>query len=366
MIEAPQTKQSLSGGAVKKTVLYFGLVLFTIFPLARLAFLLMTVGANNPNNDEVIIYTLIGKILDGPYYWLDFIRDTFTTSHSGVFPIFTQYLVARYAEGNIYFLLGIGLFLASVKTIFLYLALSLRLQSAARFLLLPMLSFMVFSPSQISVYEYDFPALQTGFCQVGLVLGIWALLRFPDRWFGISLAGLGMVMACWSTGSGLGTVPVFFAVLFLSRSKRVLNYFLLLVFAGICVWPYVNALWINPIPGTARNELSQIRPSLLLYLVGLPFSQGFLLETQWWRGFLGFTMLALNLCFLVVQRKAFFDACIPALALLLFSFCFMGQILIFRGSIGAWYGGSTMLFWIALVGMGMVYALNSRRENFAL
>jgi hypothetical protein len=62
-----------------------------------------------------------------------------------------------------------------------------------------------FRPPQINTFTsalYGTSGLSSQLILCGLALGIWALVRFPDRWLGIVLAYAGGVVATFSGALG--------------------------------------------------------------------------------------------------------------------------------------------------------------------
>src|SRR5215510_2260208 len=170
-----------SGEKTWRIGLLLSVGLLTIAPIARIAYILATTGANTPSSDdEQFIPFFLGQILSGHYNWLHFPRDTFQNTHVTMVPALVYVAMAYLDHLNVYHLLYLGVLLAAVKLVLLHNTFTLvagKPERAARFLLWPVLSWLIFSVSQISVFEHGFQSLKTGFNEVGLALGTWAMVR---------------------------------------------------------------------------------------------------------------------------------------------------------------------------------------------
>src|SRR5207247_1340577 len=111
----------------------------------------------------------------------------------------------------------------------------------------PVLSALVFSLSQINVFTFSDAGLPIELTQLGVLFGLWGLIRFQGSWRGIGCACLGGIVASLSSGAGPMGWPVFFLTMMLMRDRQIGHYACMLA-AAIVGWsPY---LWFKIIaPG---------------------------------------------------------------------------------------------------------------------
>src|SRR5262249_40748608 len=221
-VRSPRLEKILRSG------LLMGVGLLTLAPIARIIYILATTGANTPSSDdEQFIPFFLGQIMSGRYHWLHFPRDTFQNTHVTMVPALVYVVMAYIDHLNIYHLLYLGVLLAGVKVILLHNTFTLlpgKPKRAVRVVLWPVLSWLIFSVSQISVFEHGFQTLKTGFNELGLALGIWAMIRFRHRWTAVALMAVGGILASFSFACGLILWPLFLGGMAATRFRKKSHY----------------------------------------------------------------------------------------------------------------------------------------------
>ncbi len=327
-------------------------------PPAILIHFLATTGTGIPSSDAINYFQVIEKVLEGNYRWTNYFYDTFvpmSSGHSGVFPVAANLLAALLFSWNVYAVLYFGVFLALLKLVLLFSAFTRSDKGVSRWLLLPLLSLLVFSPSQLSVFEFELTSMQYGFYQFGLSLGLWGLAKYGGVWKGLCVAGAGGTVASWSYGAGPMCWPVFLAMLWFIGERRWRSYFALAMWAYVASFPYIYFLVLRPHQGPYATETFR-NYILLPRSLGWPFSSRFSEEQATFRGAVGWALLVLGIAFCLVtsspreRRRA-----APALALALFFILQIIQLTIFRSGFLYWYNGAFLLGWIAMLGLAYFF-----------
>ena len=320
-------------------------LLLALLPPARMAWIVFTNGENNLSNDYLMRVPLVGSMLDGTCSIGRFAREAWIGgAHSGlaVFPIY--YLNARLFHWSVWIELGLGLGLVAAT-----LALLVRaIPGHRRWLLLPLLSLLLFSTSRVTVFTFGEPALQYGISQLGVAIGVWAIARWRERPIALATAlAFGGLLASWSWGGGVMAWPVFTIALMALHVRSSRAWAIFLSAAAVGVAQYVWLLFF--VPGASANEVGS-GPNVLAIvdLLGRPFIGGIASDygpSLASRG-LGLAGLAMLAVLLVRGRRAPERA--PALVPIGWSLLVAAQIAMLRSQAAPWYASPMALFWAGL------------------
>ena len=353
-----------AGRTLLRFTLFLTVAVLTLAPLARLVYILATTGANTPSSDdEQFIPFFLDQIMSGGYNWLHFPRDTFQNTHVTMVPALAYVALAYLDRLNIYHALYLGLFLAVIKLALVHNAFSLSLektQRSIRLLLWPVLSWLIFSVCQLSVFEHAFQSLKTGFNEAGLALGIWALVRFKQRWTAILMMGLGGIVASFSFACGLILWPLFLTGMILTGFRNKAQYAALMGASVVGAAPYADLLYFHRVPGRQTAIVSPFNPVLLINYLGRPFTNGSGVNYERMAvseaaGLIGVLLLAAGIRIVWRKRReAAIEQATPALIMTAFSILAGLQIMLYRVQVAPWYITFAMDFWIGLVGLVVV------------
>lgn len=341
---------------------YFLLVFCISFiPLVRLFHFLHTVGADSLGNDYVLWVSHIAEALEGKYSWTHLFRDSFTNGHCIPVVVLLDMADAYFFHLSIFPLLYFGAFLVIVRIFLLYSILTRETRSAIQCLWFPVLSFLVFSSSQLSTYEYDVTVDMEGVFQLGLVAGIWAFQKYPNRIQSAWIAFVGGLLASFSYGGGLMVWPFFLLLMIAFGTRRVGNYLIWLAGGLISFGIYYYYLVIHP-AANPQPLLSLFNYTLWAQAFGWPLTQGFVASVAIWRGAVGIFLAASGfILFLLSRFREGRKAFLPGFLLIVFSFLQAWQISMVRANLICWYATHFMLFWIGI--LGVVYAFWARRAQ---
>ncbi|MGZ5428263.1 MAG: hypothetical protein ACXWFS_04575, partial [Thermoanaerobaculia bacterium] len=322
-------------------------LLLALLPPARMTWILFTNGEDNLSNDYINRVPLVGSMLDGTCSLGKFVGEAWIGgAHSGlaIFPIY--YLNARFFHWSVWFELGLGLALVGAT-----LALLARvIRGHTRWLLLPLLSLLLFSTSRVTVFTFGECALQYGFSQLGVAIGAYALVQWRERPLALATAlALGGILASWSWGGGVMAWPVFAIALLALRIRSFGAWTIFLGSSAAGLAQYVFFLFFQaPDPGATKAATLGPRP--VLDLLGRSFVNGFgnnfrpdlVGEITGLAGLVAFVIL------LLIRQEPKRFAREPAFVLVAWSLLVALQIAMFRPEAAPWYASPMAFFWAGL------------------
>ncbi len=339
--------------------LYAGIFLFlALLPLVNLLIFLANTGADSTSNDYLRFLRLADQVLRPGYNWTHYFHDSFDNNvHCYAFLFLFRLALAQVTHMSIYaeVWLGVGLGLVKLGLIFIYFTHFYPGKSGWQFWLVPVLSALVFSPSQISAYSFGETALQFGMTQDFILLGLFGLLLLPRRPFTPIVMAICGVLASYSGGSGLMAWPVFLAAILLTEGRSFRKVIFWGIGAGVGIWPYLAFSTVIQNAGS-----SFVFPRVLRMLftdLGLPLANEInfgLIEhpAAFWNGVLGCGVAGLMILLLLWKGSAWQrKAAVPGILLMLWSGAAAAQVALSRALIAPWYTASSMLFWLGLVGL---------------
>lgn len=323
-------------------------------PLARIIYIVFSVGTNNPSNDDISIVRFLGRYWAGNYQWGNFARDTFDGGHAIMLPTLVYTANSHLTGLDIRPLLIFGIFLAAAKLLLIHNAIVRSAPDAGWYspwLLLLVLSALVFSVTQICVYEFNFTSVTNGLYKIGYAIVIWALVRFPRRWTGVWIALTGAMISTFS--SGVLSWPILLIGMLLLGFRKPLQYVAVIIGGCIAALPY--ALYLKA--PASQGNLSPFNPKLVLNILGRPFANGIGTHygDMWvavWIAIGGAVLVSIGLVIVwQLRRGAPLSRFAPALMLLAFGLLFCWQISMVRVSVAPWYAANAMDFWIGMVAL---------------
>ncbi|HEX5856209.1 MAG TPA: hypothetical protein VFZ57_11370 [Thermoanaerobaculia bacterium] len=322
-------------------------LLLALLPPALMAWIVFTNGENSLSNDYLGRVPLVGSMLDGTCSLGKFVREAWIGGvHSGlaIFPIY--YLNARLFQWSVWVELGLGLALVAATLALLTRA----IHGQTRWLLLPLLSLLLFSTSRVSIFTFGEPALQYGFSQLGVAIGAFALARRPGPPIALALAlAFGGILASWSWGGGTLLWPVFFAALL---ARRVRGGTAWAVFAGGAVAGLAQYAWLLPLemPRAAPGPVSWgTKCRLVLDLLGRPFANGTASpDPDLWSQAIGAGGLLVLAATLILLRTRLREMPAPLL-LVAWGLLVALEIVLVRTAVAPWYASPMALFWAGLL-----------------
>jgi hypothetical protein len=335
-------------------------ILLALLPPARMAWIVFSNGENNLSNDYIARVPLVTSMLDGTVSLGTFVRAAWIGgSHStlAVTPIY--YLNARFFAWSVWFELCLGLALVAATLALLAGA----IPRSMRWLLLPLLSLLLFSTSRVTVFTFGEPSLQYGLSQFGVAIGALALARCLDRPVPLTAAlALGGILASWSWGGGIMVWPIFGVVLVLFRVRTPAAWVILV---GGAIAGLAQYAWFLPrqiAATTAAHVPWATKARIFLDVLGRPFVNGIgHADLNAWSQAAGASALLGLAVLLVMHRKRLRELLVP-LFLISWALLVATQIALVRAAVAPWYASPPALFWAGLL---MLFAASSAPMRIA-
>lgn len=322
---------------------------------------------NHPSNDEIFFLFLIDHALQGIRDGGQFFLDLFYTynGHSMPAPISLQIALAKVAKVDFYALSArVGFLFFLLKTALLFDLLTFRSKSPWKWLWLPLISALCFSVTQLSIFEFPFGCLGEGLYHLGLVLGIWGLARFPDRWPGLLWMALGGILASWSFAGGMLAWPVLLLGMVLLDYSKHRHYLFWFLSALIASWPYLYFLFAEGDFSSHMQGGESSPHRLWIQALGWPMAGAFSPSAAVLRGWTGLVLLLTGIGLLSFRKnRGLLQRSAPALMLLAFALLNAFQISLLRPRLAPWYTATFMFFWLGLVALAQEYLAWRRLER---
>ena len=333
----------------------------SLVPVAILVIILATAGVDTISNDYLRFVRLANQVLSPGYNWAGYFKDSFDNNvHSYAFLFLFRLALADLSHLSVLAESYVGLVLSAVKVLILYLLFTryVPIRSTLRFLLLPALSYLIFSLSQFSTYSFGETALQMGWTQVGILIGLWLLLLHSRHPLTPWLAAASGVLASYSGGSGILAWPIFFLAILFTDPKNIRKYLTWLMGMGLGLWPYF-AFSSYTSTGGLQTLLPFLTSRRFLTGLGLPMANNIFFALPEHpeaiqSGLLGIIFLLLTgLIFILFHSLTRFKRAIPGLLLASWGMAASLQITASRTLFAPWYTSSLMLFWVGLLGLSV-------------
>jgi hypothetical protein len=312
-----------------------------------MAWIVFTNGENSLSNDYIARVPLVASMLDGSCSLGTFVREAWIGgSHSTLALIPIYYLNAEFFAWDARVELALGLLIAGATLALL----AATLPARTRWMLLPLLSLLLFSTTKVSSFTFGESTLQMGLAQLGVAMGAFGFARRSDH--PVALAGwmaAGGVLASWSWGGGVMAWPVFFAALVVGRMRGVAAW---AVLAGGAAAGLAQYAWLLPqgMPGVAAGPVSWVtKGRLFLDLLGRPLANGIgHADPNVWSQAVGAGGLFALAAMLVVFRMRLRAQPAPLL-LVVWALLVALEIALFRTAAAPWYASPMALFWAGLL-----------------
>jgi hypothetical protein len=322
-------------------------LLLALLPPARMAWIVFTNGENSLSNDYIARVPLVASMLDGTCSLGRFVREAWIGgSHSTLALIPIYYLNARFFAWDVRVELALGLLIAGATLALL----AATLPARTRWLLLPLLSLLLFSTTKVSSFTFGESTLQMGLAQLGVAMGAFGFARRSDH--PVALAGwmaAGGVLASWSWGGGVMAWPVFFAALVVGRVRGVAAW---AIFAGGATAGLAQYAWLLRwgTSGAAPGPVSWVtKGRLVLDLLGRPFVNEIAhADPNLWSQAIGAGGSLALASMLIVFRTRLRERPAPLL-LLAWSLLVALEIALVRAGVAPWYASPMALFWAGLL-----------------
>ncbi len=340
------------------------ITLLTLLPILNIVQIIARSGVDNLSNDYLDYVGLVGQVLSGSYNWLNYFQDTFYRSHSVALPVLVHLINARFFNFNVYMELYLGVALAALRLVLWQSSLASSISGHLRTALWPLLSLLIFSESQISVFTYGDGAVTIQLSLFGFSLGLWAVTRRTLSLPIILAMAAGGLIASFSWGNGILTWFVLLAALLGKRCRSRLPYLVWATGLSLSLAPYFFGLILPKLLGGGAGRegtsvVSLFNWRFIVNTLGWPFANDIAWHAEslpsaraiGWTGLAGALVAGL---FLLWRRKSGLPTpCLPAVLLVAHGILSIWQISVFRSLIAPWYTAVAMSFWAGLIGLSL-------------
>ena len=337
-------------------------VILTLIPIINIATITATAGENNISNDVVFWADLVDKALNHKLSVSEFITRSFISQHFVPLHLAIEMINAYVFDWNIYITLFVGFFLNLIKLVLLFDLFTFRYpQNPFRWLLLPVLSAVVFSNMEVTTFTGQNAATLIGMSLFGVVLSIWGIVRLQPRFQGVVVCIIGGFIATWTFALGLLAWPITLVGMVLLNYRKVKYYLVWLASTLVCIFPYWYFMFFKgggeskPVP---LNIGAIINLPFLLNMMGRPLVDLSTFEfTRQYKiaGAIGFALAFA--CLVVVAfhlRENKYKIFIPALMMFALGLGGVWLTSIGRNSLASWYITAAWPFWQGIIGFGFL------------
>jgi hypothetical protein len=322
-------------------------LLLALLPPARMAWIVFTNGENNLSNDYVGRVPLVASMLDGTCSLEKFVREAWIWGgHSTLTLIPIYALNARFFAWDVRVELALGLLIAGATLALI----AATLRTRARWMLLPLLSLLLFSTTKVSSFTYGESTLQMGLAQLGVAMGAFGFAKRSDRPIALAAwVAAGGILTSWSWGGGIMVWPVFFAALVVGRLREVVAWAVLACGAAAGLAQYA---WLLPrgMQSVAANHVSWApKGRLFLDILGRPLVNGIAhADPSLLSQALGAAGLVMLVVTLISLRKEF-RTNLAATLVVSWAVLAAAEVALFRTAVATWYASPMALFWGGLL-----------------
>jgi len=351
------------------------IVLLSVIPAFRIVQFLHGNGANNVSADTLLFLPFLEKTLSGNYTWKDLFLYPIISGHLSTVPVAMLWVFAKTQGLNEFSILYFGIFLGALRVVLIFDAVAHRSRSILKWIFLPVFSALVFAPSLISVYEFELSSLQLLFSQLGLFLGVWALVRFPKTWFGVFVAAMAGWIATASHGSGVIVWPIFFFGMIFFGFKKFVQYLFLVIVGALACFPYFyvvffaneiaadpttisaladpfyHGIGVNYIFGQNSPLVAWFNFPLFIQGFGWPLNPDYSTSSSFLRGIIYLVVLSFGVLSLLFRPRRDFRPAILGFLFIAYGILSIWLVTCYRMTLTPWYATAFMPLYIGIAAL---------------
>ena len=348
--------QRLTEGRAGRLLMILGIVLALIPPVI-MASRAIPFGEQALSNDIMDWIPFISRILDGSYDWTHYFRDTLLNGHP--LPIIGLVHLANAAlfHWNHQALLIEAFILGGILSWLFTLILSASAPSIPRWVILPLVTLLLYMPVHLAVYSFGFGGTQIPLVTIGFVLGVWALARFSITWKTIGIMIGAGFLAAWSGVQGYFSWPLYVIALAITGDRKPAHYAVLIACAALSALPLIPTL-ASPDP-SIRFSLQVPSPEALIWVFYHIRNHPARME-----GLGGICFMLLIFAALLTvprflgcsEQRQIRQRIVYPWMLIVYGLISMLLVLFFRWwGLVPWYSMIFVIFWIGIAGLAFAY-----------
>jgi hypothetical protein len=342
--------------------------LFALVPIARTSYVVATAGADCISNDDILFVSLTENMWSGAYEWTRYFQDTFINGHCCAACQALLLMLGPIVSWNQYVLCYLGIAMAM-----------LRAHITARFLcgqapgklywpVLGIVSWMLFSFSQISMFTTGIFSLMWQSCLLSTILGAFLLWRYSEKLSAAIAASALGILACWNLALGLpGWLSYFFIVLLRGTHKKA-RCIAIAAGAAIASVPY----FFFTLSGSSYSRkfseqyVHWFDPAFFINALGRPFADGTgskfgPLPGSELAGTVGLVIFAM-LSAVMIGSARLRRVLAPCFVLCMWSMTILAMIGVVRSAVAPWYSLIAAWFWSGLTAASTLVVVDCVRH----
>lgn len=366
-------KQSPIGSEQILHVFSYVAALAALIPIARAFHFVMSAGIDVPSNDDVIFFDIIERMGRGDYHWQNYFTDTLINGHSFAVGLALFWLNACMTGANQLVMIGAALLILCGRLLLMNDYLFGNFSRRTQMILLPVLSLLLFAPSQTAILTHGTFALTWQLSLFANVFSLWIMAKWKDSNLAKASSAGSAIVGCWTGATSLPVLPLLFLQNYLNGLRRPKEFLWIVAACALSLAPYLAAFAVPR--SNSRSIAAQIvgfNATTLLNILGRPFSNGIgytfgHIQQSQNAGIFGLTALAVLLLLAwkhtdLKEKQAFF---IPSSLLTALGLTSCALVTSVRPFIAPTNCSLSSIFWCGISAMS-VYCLCFARKNSLL
>ncbi len=264
--------------ALKDHILYalsIATALTALIPIARAFHFVLSAGVNVPSNDDVVFFNLIERMTRSDYPWQNYFSDTLINGHSFAVGQALFWLNAVLTRSNQTAMICAALLLLLARLHLTNDYLFGKYPRQTQLLSLPILSVLLFAPSQTAILGHGTFSLTWQLNLFANIFSLWAITKWKDSPAAKAVAAVSITIGCWTGALSTPVLPLLFLQNYLNGARHAKEYLWIMAATTLSIAPYLASFTI---PSNNSRSISQqivgFNPTTFLNILGRPFSDG--------------------------------------------------------------------------------------------
>ena len=350
----PLSTSAVSSGRPKRSFSKLFFFVLALVPFLRTCYVVASTGADCISNDDILFLSLTENMLSGAYDWRNYFQDTFINGHCAAAAQAFFMLAGPSVGWNQYLLCSSGIVLAVLRMHFTTKFLCASTEQKHYWPVLALVSWMLFSFSQISLFTTGIFSVVWQSCLLFGTLAAYLLWRYPDRLSVAVAASVLGVLSCWNLAVGLPGWLVYLGIVFLRGTCKQARALTIVTGLAIASMPYFAFV----VSGATHSRkfceqyVLWVNPPFILNALGRSFANDIgnrfgVIPSSMLAGTLGILAFAL-FAWVMVRVPRFRQLLFPPFILCSWSLALISMIGIVRFAVAPWYALIAALFWSGL------------------
>ena len=246
-----------------------------LIPIGRAVQFMLCAGVDVPSNDDVIFFNLIERMGQSNYNWQNYFLDTFINGHSFAVGLALFWLNAVLTRANQTVMLVGALLLLCGRFLLMNDYLFGNFSRRIKIIMLPVLSMLLFAPSQTAILAHGTFALTWQLSLFANILSLWTIAKWKDSKVAKTCSSISAIVGCWTGATSLPLLPLLFLQNYLNGARQLREFFWVAAAAILAMAPYLASFAGSH--GNSRSITEQLvgnNITTFLNVLGRPFANG--------------------------------------------------------------------------------------------